>query len=47
MLRRGVLLLAAVLLLAVAHSPLAYASEADHKVPPFIPTLDPNTPSLG
>ena len=47
MLRRGVLLLVAVLLLAVAHSPLAYASEADHKVPPFIPTLDPNTPSLG
>ncbi|CAD6254516.1 unnamed protein product [Miscanthus lutarioriparius] len=31
MLRRGVLLLAAVLLLAVAHSPPAYASEADHK----------------
>ena len=47
MLCHGVLLLAAVLLLAVAHSPLAYASEADHKVPPFIPTLDPNTPSLG
>ena len=46
MLCRGVLLLAAVLL-AVAHSPLAYASEADHKVSPFIPTLDPNTPSLG
>ena len=36
MLRRGVLLQAAVhllLLLAVARSPLAYASEADHKVP--------------
>jgi hypothetical protein len=32
MLRRSVLLLAAILI-AVAHSPLAYASEAEHKVP--------------
>jgi hypothetical protein len=49
MLRRGVLLLVAVLL-AVARPPHAYASEADHKVRapqrPLLSTLDPNAPWL-